>query len=48
MREVNNDFVIQIFDIEQGTLLYEGELINNNNVQQKYSIRITNVYELKE
>ncbi|MEK4532906.1 hypothetical protein [Solibacillus sp. FSL K6-1554] len=48
MTEVNNDFVLKIFDIEQGTLLYEGKLINNNNVQQKYSIRITNVYELKE
>lgn len=48
MTEVNNDFVLKIFDIEQGTLLYEGKLNNNNNVQQKYSIRITNVYELKE
>lgn len=47
MTEVNNDFVLKIFDIEQGTLLYEGKLINNN-VKQKYYIHITDVYELEK
>lgn len=44
MTEVNNDYVLKIFDIEQGTLLYEGKLINNN-MKQKYYIHITDVYE---
>lgn len=47
MTEVNNDFVLKIFDIEQGTLLYEGKLINNN-MKQKYYIHITDVYELEK
>ncbi|AMO86549.1 hypothetical protein B857_02009 [Solibacillus isronensis B3W22] len=47
MTEVNSDFILKIFDIEQGTLLYEGKLINNN-VEQKYYIHITDVYELEK
>ncbi|WP_079524237.1 hypothetical protein [Solibacillus isronensis] len=47
MTEVNNDFVLKIFDIEQGTLLYEGKLINHN-MKQKYYIHITDVYELEK
>lgn len=47
MTEVNSDFILKIFDIEKGTLLYEGKLINNN-VEQKYYIHITDVYELEK
>lgn len=47
MTEVNSDFILKIFDIEKGTLLYEGKLINNN-MEQKYYIHITDVYELEK
>lgn len=46
MTEVNNDFVLKIFDIQQGALLYEGKVINKN-MKQKYYIHITDVYELE-
>ena len=46
MTEVNNDFVLKIFDIQQGALLYEGKLINKN-MKQKYYIHITDGYELE-
>lgn len=47
MNEVDNDYVLQIYDIEKGTLLYEGKL-SNNNTKQKYNIWVSNFYDLKE
>ena len=47
MNEAANDFVLQIFDIESGTLLYEGKLLNDN-AKQKYYIWVNSFHEQKE
>lgn len=47
MNETEKDFVLQIFDIENGTNLYEGKLINNG-AKQKYYIWINSIHEIKE
>lgn len=47
MNEMDNDNVLQILDIEKGTLLYEGKL-SNNNIKGNYSIWVNNFYDLKK
>ncbi|MFL0583336.1 hypothetical protein ACH0B6_12220 [Solibacillus silvestris] len=47
MNQMDNDYVLQIFDIEKGSLLYEGKLLINN-AKQNYNIWVSNFYELTE
>lgn len=47
MNETANDFILQIIDIESGTLLYEGKLLNDN-AKLKYNIWVNNFHEQKE
>lgn len=47
MNETANDFILQIFDIESGTLLYEGKLLNDG-AKQKYYIWVNNFHEQKK
>lgn len=47
MNEMDNDYVLQILDIEKGTILYEGKLLNNN-INGNYYIWANNFYNLTE
>ncbi|OBW57177.1 hypothetical protein A9986_10565 [Solibacillus silvestris] len=45
MNGMDTDYMIQIFDIEKGILLYEGKLSNS---KQKYNIWVSNFYDLSK
>ncbi|WP_339195639.1 hypothetical protein MKY27_13390 [Solibacillus sp. FSL R5-0449] len=47
MNEMDDNYVLQIFDVEKGIVLYEGKL-SNNNIKQNYSIWADNFYDLTE
>ena len=47
MNGMDKDYVLQIIDIEKGTLLYEGKL-SNNEAKHNYNIWPSNFYDLTE
>ena len=47
MNGMDKDYVLQIIDIEKGTLLYEGKL-SNNDAKHNYNIWPSNFYDLTE